>query len=655
MAQDSLELMKLRPSYDQASDSMKLEILFSLISTSQLHNVDTALFLAKKALKLSTNLNDTFNIAFSLQSIGRFYNIKSNHKEALRYDLESLRMFRLLNSKRNEATLLNSIGEDYYNLDLFNEAFNFHRQSLEKSKEADIPLSEAIAMYNLGRVMMSMGQMDKAKEYIENSMALSEKIGDKQGIAYSKHDLAEVYLANKDYDLALSELEKAYKISVETKEDVLTPQIIAKLAKTYDYKGDYKNAQIHYKVAMKLYEKQGNLNGVGDAYFGMGNVSLHQGKSNDAQRNYEKCLQVAESINDNELMIKCYLAMSEHYEVIGKYKESLSLYKKYKQLEDSVFSEKKKEQFAQMQVQYETSKKDIEIELLNQKEEKQKAELDNEEFIRNILVVILAFTAVLLYSLYKNGEKRKKINDVLIEQRKEIESKGKELSGLLEMKDKFFSIISHDLRSPINALVGVLDILDGGNMTQKELKDLSVSLKIRLDNTRKLLDTLLDWAMVQMHEIKIQYEQISLSDLVDDNLVFFKEVADKNLEFINTVTKADIVNADRNMLDLIIRNLISNSIKFTKEGGVVEVSSESGSNNEVIVSIRDNGVGMSTEQMDKLFDTTELYTTRGTANEKGTGLGLRLCKEFVERMGGKIWVESTKGEGSTFKFTISKA
>ncbi len=108
------------------------------------------------------------------------------------------------------------------------------------------------------------------------------------------------------------------------------------------------------------------------------------------------------------------------------------------------------------------------------------------------------------------------------------------------------------------------------------------------------------------------------------------------------------------MLDLIIRNIISNSLKFTEEGGVVKVSVKDDGEDSLVVMIADDGVGISQEQQERLFDTSELYTTRGTANEKGTGLGLKLCKEFVERMNGKIWVESEEGKGSIFKFTIRK-
>lgn len=649
-------MSQLRDMYlSTESDSIKLLVLIEVLNSTELSDIDTAISISKEAISLAEERKDSIFLAFAKQSLASFYSIQSNHNEALRNDLEALSILKKINNKLLLPSVLNAVGEDYLNLDLFNEAFDYYRQCLEAAEEQGDTLQVAVSTYNIGRVLFAMGQYDRSKEYFLESMEVSGTVGDSAGIAYSKHDLALVYLEEKKYDQALNELEQALDISISQREDVLTPQIISTKARTHERNNEFQKALDNYDEALKIYENQGNKNGIGEIFYGKGIVSLRMKDDVGARAYFEKCVEMAGSIADNELLIKCFESLSKLYESENNLKAALEYYKKFKELEDSVFSEKKKEQFSQVQIQYETAKKDIEIQLLNQKEKQQISQLRNQEFIRNILVVILAFTAVLLFSLYQNNEKRRKINEVLVRQQKEIESKSKELSSLLEMKDKFFSIVSHDLRSPINALVGILEILDEGNMTQKELKEVSHALRLRLDNTRKLLDTLLDWAMLQMNEIKIHTEELDLGNIVEHNFKFFKEIDDKQIRFVNKVDKDSIVKADKNMLDLIIRNLISNAIKFTKEGGEIKVFTEQGPKKSLIVMIQDNGVGMSPEQMDKLFDSSELYTTRGTANEKGTGLGLRLCKEFVERMGGNIWVESTEGKGSIFKFTINRA
>ncbi|MEM6755381.1 MAG: HAMP domain-containing sensor histidine kinase, partial [Cyanobacteria bacterium P01_C01_bin.38] len=304
-------------------------------------------------------------------------------------------------------------------------------------------------------------------------------------------------------------------------------------------------------------------------------------------------------------------------------------------------------------MEFEIERKDVAIAELNAQQQLRQEQLKNQEFIRNVLVVILAFTGILLFTLYRNSVKRRKANEKLIAHQAEIEAKRKELESLLSMKDKFFSIVSHDLRSPINGLVGILDLLDEGHISQEELVKVTSSLKQRLDGTRKMLDNLLDWALVEMNEITLQWDEVNLMKSVDDNLSFFKEINEKGITFKNQIKKGLKVKADPNMLDLILRNLIANSIKFMDEKGEVIISSST-TNGKATVSVKDNGVGMGTDQISKIFDTNVLYTTKGTANEKGTGLGLKLCKEFVEKMGGTIWVESEEDKGSTFNFTLEK-
>ncbi|UII30078.1 tetratricopeptide repeat-containing sensor histidine kinase [Fulvivirga ulvae] len=654
-AQDQAKIDSLKRAFNESqSDSLKLEILFYLVNEYNYNNVDTAIQLAIQARNLAVELQDSLYLAFADEMLAGYHTVQSNYKEALKYDLEALRLYKQMDYGAGVTLALNSIGEDYYDLDLFSDAYDYYQQSLKKAQEINDKLYIAITTYNIGRVLKSMGQLEKAREYIENSMKLSSVIDDHEGLAYSGHDIGEILIMEGQYEKALTELQKALELSMKLKTTVLIPQILNKIAIAYENLGEFEKSLDYHDRALKRYEELNNKSGIAETQLGLGVARMKMGEYDKAGELLDASLKISKGMNNNELIIKAYEEMSNLYERKGEYKLSLKYYKMFKAMEDSVFSEKQKEQFAQIQIKYETANKDMEIALLNQKEEQQKTQLKNEEFFRNILVVILAFTAVLLITLYRSSVRRKKINDLLVIHQKEMEEQSRELAGLLEMKDKFFSIVSHDVRSPIHALVGILDMLDEGNLNQEELRQLTKSLKVRLDNTRKLLDNLLDWALVQMNEITIQEEPLELKELVEENLNFFREINDKSIQFIDLVEEDMSVLADRNMLDLIIRNLVANSIKFTREGGYVEISAKDKDNDTLIISIKDNGIGMSEEQKSQLFNTTVLYTTKGTANEKGTGLGLKLCKEFVERMGGKIWVESKEGEGSTFKFTIKK-
>jgi signal transduction histidine kinase len=200
----------------------------------------------------------------------------------------------------------------------------------------------------------------------------------------------------------------------------------------------------------------------------------------------------------------------------------------------------------------------------------------------------------------------------------------------------------------------LLDLLDKGAVSAEELPKHIRELRTRFNHTRALLNNLLDWTLLQMDKLNLQKGKIDLKKLVDENIQLLSDTPGKEIKLINEVSPNTIGFADSNTINLVIRNLITNAIKFTNDKGEVRINALP-QGNEWVVSVKDNGVGMATEVLRILFDKTSPYTTRGTANEKGTGLGLILCKEFVEKNGGKIWVESAEDYGSTFYFTLPQA
>ncbi len=248
-------------------------------------------------------------------------------------------------------------------------------------------------------------------------------------------------------------------------------------------------------------------------------------------------------------------------------------------------------------------------------------------------------------------------NNDLEEKNQQIIDQAKELSQTLSTKDKLFSIIAHDLRSPFNSIIGFSDLL----VTNVEVYDKAKIMRFaeQINNSAKptlaILDNLLNWAKSQTGQLNYEPERIKLKS-------FYKEVDDiinssaslKNITIINDFERNEIeIFADKNMIKSVLFNLVSNAVKFTPINGKVTITALDKSDC-IEITVADNGVGMSEERQNKLFKTEIPETTRGTASEPGSGLGLILCKEFVEKHGGKIWVESSHGEGSNFKFTLPK-
>ncbi|MDM8549088.1 hybrid sensor histidine kinase/response regulator [Desulfobacterales bacterium HSG2] len=239
-------------------------------------------------------------------------------------------------------------------------------------------------------------------------------------------------------------------------------------------------------------------------------------------------------------------------------------------------------------------------------------------------------------------------------QKKELAELNEELARANATKDKFFSIIAHDLKGAFNVLISGgrllsehIDLFD-----KDKIKAFAEEMVISAQNTFKLLQNLLQWAGVQRNTIAFKPMKIDLHNLVSANVVFFQKNAEqKKIRVSHSVEPGTNVQADLNMTDTILRNLISNALKFTPANGEVSISAEN-EGELVRVSVSDTGIGMSDENMSKLFRIEGYFKSVGTAGEKGTGLGLILCKEFAEKNGGTLWVESEEGNGTTFTFSL---
>ena len=238
----------------------------------------------------------------------------------------------------------------------------------------------------------------------------------------------------------------------------------------------------------------------------------------------------------------------------------------------------------------------------------------------------------------------------------ELASSQSRLQELNASKDKFFSIISHDLRSPFTSIIGFAEVMleDLDILDKVEIKEFTSSIYKSSKNIQNLLENLLQWSRVQTGRIEFNPINFDLNNLANDVVALYQvNAARKKISLSNVIENEFQINADKFMIDTLLRNLVSNSIKFTSQGGEINILAEEIPNEEMLqISIEDTGVGMTDEVLAKLFKIDEHVTTKGTEKEKGTGLGLILCKEFIEKHGGKIWAESTLGEGSKFKFTI---
>lgn len=238
-----------------------------------------------------------------------------------------------------------------------------------------------------------------------------------------------------------------------------------------------------------------------------------------------------------------------------------------------------------------------------------------------------------------------------ITERKEFE---KNLVKLNRHKDHFISVLAHDLRSPLSGVLSISELLSGelSGFSMEEIEKMIKSINISLRRTFELLEDTLTWANASLDRIVFSPEHVNVSEMISEiNDILEPLAREKNISLINKPESNLKAYVDVYMLKAILRNLISNAVKFTNQGGKIEVSVfENGKN--TIFQVEDNGIGIPPETLAKLFNISSIYTSKGTANENGTGLGLLLCKEFIEKHGGEIWIGSHINEGTKVSFSI---
>ena len=241
----------------------------------------------------------------------------------------------------------------------------------------------------------------------------------------------------------------------------------------------------------------------------------------------------------------------------------------------------------------------------------------------------------------------------LLTQSAVLRAQNEQLEQHKQFRTKIFSIISHDLRTPFNSIKGVLRLVLHKSMEESQMLHVFGLLSRDVEVAADMLHNLLVWSQAQLEEARVRLEPVDLQQLVQDNILFANaQAGEKNIRLLSAISETAVVHADREMLNFVLRNLLMNAVKFTYERGQVEVK-VSVQENEVTIAVSDNGKGIPSKYIPKLF-TEDRVTTLGTRNEKGTGLGLMLCKEFIESQNGTIRAESEEGKGSVFSVSLQR-
>lgn len=662
MAQETAEINKLKKELQQELvDTSKVTIHLKIANLYLKSNPDSAFVNLSKALVIAKKSADQSKIAETLNRIGYYYEEIVNYKDAIKNYNEAFLIFEKLKDKKKMARIYNSLGTNYSELYAEDRAIEYYLKSLNLNKEISNEDGVASNYTNIGNLYYQEENYGLAEKYFRDALLIYEKLKSKYGISSSYTNIANALADNGKVEEGLDYYKKSIAIEEELGDKYGIAINYNNIGDCYINLKQYKEAMEYLNKAMKIADSLVERDLQSIVLLNIADVENKRKRFQSAIYAARESYAIADLIGNLDYKSENLLQASIAYEGLGDNVLALKRLKEYTAIKDSLLKMDRVKKIKLYNTLNELEKSQFTIQDLSKTNEISQLKYDKEKKYAHILIIgIVIFAFVLILLIHQNTTKKKAFsllefkNYQVHKMKDEIHEQSDKLKLLNSTKDKFFSIIAHDLKNPFNSIAGFTDLMIENNEIYDAAKRLKF-LKIIKGSTAKvsnLLDNLLIWANSQSGNLKFNPKNINLAQQVS-NVVSFLEIQaiNKDISISNKVEKNVHVKADENMLDTILRNLISNAIKFTQPKGEIQIYS-SLKNDFVEITVKDNGLGISESEIATIFNINEISSTLGTSNEQGSGLGLILCKDFVESHGGKIWVESVANEGSEFKFTL---
>ncbi len=616
-----------------------------------LEYIDNLIDISKK------NADDTLQAsAWALSGKAHYY--LAEYDKALENWKISLQLYQQTNHKKGEAEQYNSLGVWYYSAASdYDTALQYYLLSLKKREEISDTVGIAYSLTNIGNIYYKQNRRDKAVESFERALHFAEIAQDKKITSILLNNLGAEYEEKKQYQKALDYYMRSVEIKKKLKNDISLAVTYGSIGSTYKRMGDYLKALEYYNEAVLILDKSSNKHYKAMMLNYMADVFKELKQYDKAIEYLNESLKIATEIEDKSIIKNNYYGLTQMYKLLGDYKKALLFQEKYIAVHDSIFNEESDRRMKEAEVKYDTEKKQKENEILKRQQQINALELEKKTNRQNYLIALSAIVFLLAAVLYNRYRFKQKINIELENTNNKLVKSENELKEHVATKDKFFSIIAHDLRTPLSSLSLISDVLDEDleSLSPKQLKYYLGSISSAMSSLLNLVENLLHWARTQTNKIEFNPEKLDISDIADRNIALVKINADKkNISLKNHIPPETFVFADINSLAAVMRNLLANAVKFTGEGGKVDINAQK-VGDFIEISISDTGIGIEKEDIKKLFRIDVNTTSIGNSSEKGTGLGLILCKEFVEKNGGTIRAESEIGKGSRFVFTVKTA
>ncbi len=628
---------QLKRELDAAADPYhQIELLIALADSET--NAMLAVEYAEQAIFLSDSMNLPEQKAHALHKSGVAWKIFGDGLTSGERLYEALEMFRNLNKTTEEYIVIRDLGETYRAATGYDKAIELFREALSYFMATDNRM-ELAATYDRMAATSFEVFFHRADQLMMDEYLLKEKEVFMQGL--KQHPELE-----KLYRSVLQQLDSALALATQVgRYDLIFSNNIIR-SSLYNRTHDHENALALLDETMAKMHDTGIKRDLPLVLINKARIIGEPpiNRRGEAIRMAREAMELAEEEN---IRIYIFMASEVVYNnslALGDYRMAYKHFTKTRNILD---------QFQSDRLQLMTQAQQYELQIRQREYEISKGRFQLQVLIIGIVLLSLLFSAFIIILTRKNRQTRELL-DKLSHKNLVISVQNEELEMANKDKDRLFSIIAHDLKNPFNIILGFSKMLKDKrhDLVANDVEKYATLINSSANQTMHLLDNLLDWS--RMHRLKTVFSprEVSLKEIVHDVTSSLEDLATlKDIQMNCQIPDTLNVIADVDMLNTILRNLLGNAIKFIGQGGRISVLAKK-TENEVQISVTDNGVGISQEDLTRIFVDNNNRSKKGTQDEKGTGLGLILCKEFVEKHGGKIWVESKAGKGSIFTFSL---
>lgn len=630
-------------------DTVYINLLLKIGDTYKFVKLDSMLYYAEKSKTLSDKINYNHGKVASLNILGNFHLFKGDYEKAIEIHTNNLEIAKKIGENAIASRIYNSLG--YIHLSTFDYpmAYKTCSEGLDFALQNNQDVLAIQLNGNIGVLFSLLKDYETSLMYFKDCFKYKEINEDpeKKGWAMANMGYSHLYL--KNYDKGFYYIQQAIDIFEKLKISKWKAFSYLTMGSLFFEQKKYEEALYYYKLSETEHLKIEDIKGMTDTKIALAKVYLDTKDFVLAEKYAVEAEQSSQQIKYLDGVLKVSDILYRLNREQGDLKKSITYLESYTDLYDSISSDenKKNVQMLEARINFEREKENLKF-------LKDETILKQKKYVQRATIGLL-IAVVIAFLVFRSHRREKALNKNLAEKTKILSESQTNLNLINKNQDKLFSIVGHDLRGPIVSLKELLGLALESPSGEEYFHRFAPKLKKDVDHIHFTLDNLLNWGRTQMTGATIYPEILSVKTEIDAIKELFREnLAQKTIELKNELSEEIKIMMDINHFSIVFRNLISNAIKFTPDNGKISVNAIT-NNDSIIISVNDNGIGIDGKIIEKIFDSSLHYSTFGTNQERGTGLGLSLCKEMIEKNKGYISVKSKVNEGTSFIIALPKA